>query len=354
MNALIVQGKGECKPEQVDTPKPVPNGVLVRVHNVALNPTDWKHIDLLGAKGATVGSDFVGTIAEKGPQDSSDLAVGTRVAGMVRGAYQPGMGAFANYVATIPQTLIKIPDNVPDEQAAGLGVGGFTAYLSLFQEKHLGLAPPSPSLEKLPPVDSSKKILIWSGATSVGQFAIQFARTAGLYVIVTASAKHEEYLKSLGASELYDYKDEKAPEKIAEAHPDLVYAYDTFSTEASQEGCARALSKTQPSKLVTILGPHKGLSSINDKVKPSFFLGYTLASQGLDYFGFHFSKEYCEEDQKFMLQFISSGIFTHLLSKGLVKPNRTSPQSGGLAEIPAGLDRMRKGQVSCEKLTYAV
>ncbi|EEB88317.1 hypothetical protein MPER_13912, partial [Moniliophthora perniciosa FA553] len=40
-------------------------------------------------------------------------------------------------------------------------------------------------------------ILIWGGATSVGQFAIQLAKTAGLQIVTTASPKNHELLKSL-------------------------------------------------------------------------------------------------------------------------------------------------------------
>lgn len=354
MNALVVQGKGEAKVEQVDTPKPAPIGVLVHVDNVALNPTDWKHLDLFGTKGAFVGSDFVGTVVAKGDEDKSGIEIGTRVAGMTRGGYSVGVGSFADYVATYPQTLIRVPDNLPNETAAGLSVGGLTAYFSLFQDKHLALTPPSPTLDKLPSVDQSKKVLIWSGATSVGQFAIQLARAAGYYVIVTASLKHESYMKSLGAAEVLDYKDDKTPEKIAEAHPDLVHALDTFATEQSQLGCARALSKTQSSKLCTILPPNDKVKSVNDKVEQTFFIGYTLAGQELDFFGIHYSKEYCQQDQQYLFKVISSGVLTGLLSKDLLKPNNTAPQTGGLAAIPAGLDRMRKGEVSGEKLTYKI
>lgn len=354
MHALVVQGKGAAQVEQVDTPKASGANVLIRVHNVALNPTDWKHLDFFGVKGATLGSDFVGTVVEKGPDDKSDLAVGTRVAGMVHGGYEPGTGAFANYLRTLPHAVTRVPDNVPDEQAAGLGVAGYTAYAGLFQEKHLGIQPPSPTLERVPPVNQSNKLLVWSGSTSVGQFVVQFARAAGYYVIATASPNNHELLKSLGASEVFDYRDEKTPEKIAEAHPDLVYAYDTYSEKGSNEACGRALSKTQPSKLVAILPLSKDLHTVNDKVKATVFLGYTFAHEEINMFGLSFSKEYCQEDQKFLVQFVASGVYSNLLRKGIVKPNRTSPQSGGLDSIPAGLDRLRKGQVSGEKLTYKV
>ncbi|WFC99859.1 hypothetical protein MYAM1_002605 [Malassezia yamatoensis] len=354
MTALVVQDKGEAELEQIDTPNPPEGGVMVKVQNVALNPTDWKHLDWVGSKGAIVGSDFCGSIVDDCNETETGMPAGTRVAGMVRGGYQKGVGAFAEYVSTYPATLIKVPDNVPSEEAAGLGVGGFTSYCCLFQDKHLNLAAPSASLSQLPEVDSSKKILIWSGSTSVGQFAIQFARAAGYYVIVTASSKHEQYLKGLGAQEVYDYKQSDAADKIAEKHPDLVYALDTYSIAESQTSCARALSKSQSSTLTTILPPSEEVSKVNDKVKQTFFLGYTLGGQEFEFFGKSFSKEYCQEDQKFLISTVKSNVFTNYLQNKILKCNRTSPQSGGLGAVHFGFDRMRKGEVSCEKLTYQV
>lgn len=49
-------------------------------------------------------------------------------------------------------------------------------------------------------------ILIWSGATSVGQYAIQLAKLSGLRVATTASPARWDLLRSLGADVIVDYK----------------------------------------------------------------------------------------------------------------------------------------------------
>ena len=49
-------------------------------------------------------------------------------------------------------------------------------------------------------------VLIWGGASSVGTFAIQSAKSIGFTVYTTASPKHHEYLKKLGADVTFDYK----------------------------------------------------------------------------------------------------------------------------------------------------
>ncbi|WFD43762.1 hypothetical protein MPSI1_002426 [Malassezia psittaci] len=354
MQAWIVQGKGQAKLQTTETPQTDPKGVLVQVHNVGLNPTDWKHLDFFGNEGTTLGSDFVGILVKKGEQCDTDLAVGDRVAGWVHGGYEKGLGAFAQYLKVFPEALVKVPDNISDEIAAGLGIPSFTAYMGLYQAKHLGIPSPSADQQKPSPIDRSKKLLVWSGATSVGQFVIQFARASGFYVIATASPKNEAFLKGLGASEIVDYKDPSAAEKIAEAHPDLTYAFDTFSEKGSSEACARALSKTQPGKLVTILPFSPELRSVNPKIQATFFLLYTTEGKATSLFGVECSQKEAEEDNKYLGEFTRSQALTNWLRSGLVRPDRTEPQSGGLESILEGLDLLRQGKVSGQKLTYSV
>lgn len=60
--------------------------ILVKTAAVALNPTDWKHIDELATPGATVGCDYSGIVQEVGSAVSKDLKPGNRVAGLVHGS----------------------------------------------------------------------------------------------------------------------------------------------------------------------------------------------------------------------------------------------------------------------------
>lgn len=352
MKALTVDGKSAASVKTVDTPKPGPGQILVKVTANALNPTDWKHLDYFGLEGTTLGSDFIGTVVDKDANAGNLVDVGERVAGCVRGAYVRGMGAFAEYLVTYPSAVTTVPDSISDIDGAGLGVGGFSALFGLFQPKHLGL--PVPPRGPLPDVDPKLKVLVWSGASSVGQFAIQAARATGAYVIVTASPKNHEWLKSLGASEAYDYADAETPAKIAAAHPDLAYAFDTRSEKGSQEACASALSK-EGGKIVCLLPFNaQTVAEANPKVTTTFLLLYTVSGQRTEMLSVSFDEAYCQEDMRYMQKMASGkeGLMYRLLSSGTLQPNRSFLQEGGFETILAGLDRLRKGQVSGEKLIY--
>lgn len=62
-----------------------------------------------------------------------------------------------------------------------------------------------------------KGMLVWGGASSIGSAAVQIAKMMGFSVYVTASEKHHDYLKTLGATKVFDYKDENVVESIIKA-----------------------------------------------------------------------------------------------------------------------------------------
>lgn len=90
--ALVVDATGKTwEVKEQDLPKH--DDLLVRVHAVALNPTDWKHHASGTIKpGYSTGSDFAGVVAKGG----GDFKEGDRVAGFTRGGFlQNDNGAFA-------------------------------------------------------------------------------------------------------------------------------------------------------------------------------------------------------------------------------------------------------------------
>ena len=73
---------------------------------------------------------------------------------------------------------------------------------------------------------------------------MQLAKQAGYTVLATASVKHHEYIKSLGADEVYDYMDSYTPKKIVKlTNSSLKYAVDCISDGMTPAQVSTSLSK---------------------------------------------------------------------------------------------------------------
>lgn len=89
--AVVIQSPGVAK--VVDAPYPTLPGddyIIVRTTAVALNPTDWKHVDRTGEYapvGSRVGCDYAGIVEEVGPAVKKPLKKGDRVFGLVYGSW---------------------------------------------------------------------------------------------------------------------------------------------------------------------------------------------------------------------------------------------------------------------------
>jgi NADPH:quinone reductase-like Zn-dependent oxidoreductase len=117
------------------------------------------------------------------------------------------------------------------------------------------------------PHASAPWVLVYSGATSVGQYAVQLAALAGYRVVTTASPRNTELLKSLGAAAVVDYSDADVPAKIKEATGDgVAYALDTIAEESTQVACVKAFG-AQGGKLVLTLFPADAAKALRPEVK---------------------------------------------------------------------------------------
>ena len=74
--AIVVQKPKHAAVEFVPIPKLRDDYILIRVHAVALNPTDWKHIDYLTGTGCRIGCDYAGVVEEVGSMVTKDLKKG--------------------------------------------------------------------------------------------------------------------------------------------------------------------------------------------------------------------------------------------------------------------------------------
>jgi NADPH:quinone reductase len=203
VKALLLQDKNkwtEMKVEEIEKPLPNKGEVVVEVHAVGLNPVDyktatngnphWTYPHILGL-------DVAGTIDEVG-EGVVDWKKGDRV--VYHGDFMK-KGGYAEYAVTTVHSISRIPDAVTFEEAAALPTAGYTAYEALFRKL---------------PMNHIQTILIHGGAGGVGGFGVQIAKNAGKTVFSTASAHNHEYVKSLGADYVIDYREENVVEKVLE------------------------------------------------------------------------------------------------------------------------------------------
>ncbi len=116
-------------------------------------------------------------------------------------------GAYAEYLAVKPALIARQPSNLSFEEAASVPVASQTAWQGIFTQAHL---------------EKGQTILIHAGAGAVGAYAVQLASHVGATVIATASGGDESYLKSIGASQVIDYRKEQF-EKVLQEKVDVVF-----------------------------------------------------------------------------------------------------------------------------------
>jgi len=237
-------------------------------------------------------------------------------------------GAFAEYITSDWDLTSLVPPNITNQQAASLPIPLLTAVQALYLPARLGLPEP--------PVHSPTKewILIWSGSTSVGIYAIQLAKLSGLRVAVTASPKKWDYLKSLGADFLVDYKDPEVVEKIKKAtNSSLSLGLDCVTNGESYRKSALAFGP-DGGKLITTLFDLEDLPRPEVKTIPT--LVYTGLGQDHSWGEVKFPSDDTHRD----LHARWAKKLTQLVGEGKIKPMEVKV-IGGLEDVEKGFDMLR-------------
>jgi NADPH:quinone reductase-like Zn-dependent oxidoreductase len=82
----------------------------------------------------------------------------------------------------------------------------------------LGMETPWPKPANYVPQDAEEAILVWGGASSVGQYAIQILKYYGYTnIFATASKKHHAKLRTFGAKWTFDYNDPHVVSSITDS-----------------------------------------------------------------------------------------------------------------------------------------
>ncbi|HEV8066078.1 MAG TPA: NAD(P)-dependent alcohol dehydrogenase [Acidimicrobiales bacterium] len=187
-------GPDQLELKDMDTPRPGPTEVLVRVKASSLNPLDWHlmrahpHVLRLQKgvrrpKQPILGVDFAGIVEEVGP-DVTDRQVGDEVFGIAT-------GSLAEYARAAIEEIASKPPDLSFEQAASLPVAGCTALQAV--RDHGQLRP-------------GQKVLVNGAAGGVGTLTVQVAKALGAEVTGVCSRANAELVESLGADSVIDYK----------------------------------------------------------------------------------------------------------------------------------------------------
>jgi putative PIG3 family NAD(P)H quinone oxidoreductase len=185
--------------EEVPTPAPGPDAVLIKVHATAVN-----RVDLLQRRGLypsppgeseVMGLEAAGVIVEKGA-NVKNWQIGERVFCLLGG------GGYAEYVAPHQDMLLRIPESMSFEQAAAIPEAFYTAFVNLFLEGDL---------------KANETLLIHAGASGVGTAAIQLAQQAGAQIFFTAGSDNKiQRCLELGASAGINYKTDDFAARLTE------------------------------------------------------------------------------------------------------------------------------------------
>ncbi|KAF1988288.1 GroES-like protein [Aulographum hederae CBS 113979] len=208
--------------------------VLVKVSAICLNPIDYKVVKqaIFPLQYPTiVGWSFGGVIEELGSSVTS-FKVGNRVAAM----QSPKMrskaeaGGYQKYALADPATLAKLDNNTSVEDAVASVGNVATIACALGSTSFMNLdKPPVTSDDSKPnPSNKDKKILVYGGSSSVGNYAIQYAVQAGYTVVTTSSPASHSRVEALGPIAVVSHKqsEEVIVQELA-AHGPYARVFDT-------------------------------------------------------------------------------------------------------------------------------
>ncbi|MFM8274528.1 MAG: zinc-binding alcohol dehydrogenase family protein [Gemmata sp.] len=188
----------------VSTPEPKPGEVRVRIRCASINPIDT-YIRSGAApmplpKPAITGTDFAGVVDAVGP-GVTRFKPGDRVWGSNQGLLGR-QGTCAEFACVEQQWAYPAPDEVSDEQAAGVALVGITAHIGLFQRARL---------------TQGETVFVNGGTGGVGSMVIQMAKAAGARVICTVGSDEKGQLaRALGADFVINYRRDDVPTCVKE------------------------------------------------------------------------------------------------------------------------------------------
>lgn len=204
MRAIYIEQYGNARQlilGEVEQPAITANQLLIKVQGAGVNPVDWMVREgFLKDSGdhqlpLILGWDAAGEVAQVG-KEVDNFKVGDAVF-----VYAPisEQGAYAEYIAVDSAVVAAKPQSLDTLTSAAVPLASTTAWQSLMDGCQL---------------KAGDKVLIHNAAGGVGSFAVQIAKAHGAYVIGTASAAKEVYVRGLGVDEFIDYRSQRFEDVI--------------------------------------------------------------------------------------------------------------------------------------------
>lgn len=316
------------------TPSISSDEVLTKITATAINPVDWKLRDDFGdvlTYPTVLGSDAAGEIMKVGG-DITNFAVGDRVffQGIIN---NPDASTFQQYCKMPAALVSKTPNNLSDDQVAGVSLATMAATTALYAKSGHGILPPWSKGGET--VGHGKAIIILGGSGSVGQYAIKLAKISGYERIVTnSSAAHFAVLESLGATTVLD-RSVATPADYAKAAGGLEVGHllDAVSIDETQVLAIDILQHLSGGVVVTLLPaimepiqvPHP------DPQRPVQMKRVT---------GLGSLPEVRHLSEPLMKALEGENGW---LARGLLRPNKVELVSGGLPALETALKKNKKG-----------
>ena len=237
--------------EEVPKPRPGEGEVLVRVHaagviqtELSWDPTWTTQAGEPRPLPVIPGHEFSGEISALGA-GVRDVSVGDLVYGL-NDWYRDG--ASAEYCVARVADLARKPSSVDHVHAAATPISALTAWQGLVERA--GLA-------------AGQRVLILGAAGGVGTFAVQLARWRGARVTGTASAANLDFVRSLGAHKVIDYR--------AERFEDVVRDVDVVFDTVGGETLERSWGVLKPGgRLVTVAA--SGERTTDERIRAAYFI----------------------------------------------------------------------------------
>ncbi|KAJ8114285.1 hypothetical protein OPT61_g3807 [Boeremia exigua] len=338
---------------QVPTVKPENNQVRVRCEYTASTPLDLHQNDggLLVKHPQVLGDGTAGTIVEVGP-DAKRLKVGDKVFGFTWRSRAEK--AHQEYVTVEEWLLAKLPDGFTLAEAVTLPNNFVTVFHAA--TANLGIDLPWPKPDDYAPTNADSPVLIWGGSSSVGQFAIQILRYYGYNnILATASRKHHERLRSLGAKGQFDYNDRNVVTSLLQAGGETGIPL-ILDCIGSKYGSIAPISQVaQSGAKVAVLLPVIVRDSTETEA-PEYEMDVERAAEWKEGVEARGVRTHFYLDNAFFKHHLQPDIMPTLLKERVVEPQRQKIVDGPtlLERAQTAMDMLRRKETSMERLVWRV